>query len=49
MPFFHGIVEDVSILGSDEKIDWIKDKESLRFTTKTVKSDYPVVIKVKLA
>ena len=49
MPYFHGIVEDVSILGSDEKIEWTNDKESLRFTTKTVKSEFPVVIKVKLA
>lgn len=48
LPYFHGIVEDVTILGSDEKIDWTKDKESLHFTTNTVKSDFPVVIKIKL-
>lgn len=48
LPYFHGIVEDVSILGFDEQIDWIKDDEGLTFTTSSVSSNYPVVIKVKL-
>ncbi len=45
-PLFHGLIEDVSILGSDEKINWTKDGEGLHFTTATVKSALPVVIKV---
>lgn len=48
-PYFHGQVDEVSILGFEEKISFVKDKESLRFTTQTVKSDFPVVIKIKLA
>lgn len=47
-PLFHGLIEDVSILGFDEHIDWTKDKDGLHFTTTSVKSDLPVVIKVKL-
>ncbi len=48
LPFFHGEVGKVSILGFDEEIDYVKDAESLHFTTKTVKSEYPVVIKIEL-
>lgn len=45
-PAFHGVVKDVKILGFDEKIDFNIDKDGLHFTTKNVKSDFPVVIKV---
>lgn len=47
-PLFHGLIEEVSILGFDESIDWTKDQDGLHFTTTSVKSDLPVVIKVKL-
>jgi len=45
-PRFHGIVKDVEILGFDEKINWSKDKEGLKFNTASVKSQFPVVIKI---
>lgn len=47
-PLFHGLIEDVSVLGFDEKINWTKDKEGLHFTTTGVKSELPVVIRVKM-
>lgn len=45
-PRFHGIIKDVEILGFDEKIQFTKDKEALKFTTTTVESTMPVVIKI---
>ncbi len=47
IPEFHGIIEDVKILGFDEKIDYKVTTKGLEFATKTVKSDMPVVIKIK--
>jgi alpha-L-fucosidase len=49
VPEFHGIIKEVRILGFDEKIDFDVTTEGLEFTTKTVKSDFPVVIKVVTA
>ena len=45
-PNFHGIIKDVKILGFDEKIHYTVDEDGLHFTTTSVKSDMPVVIKV---
>ncbi len=45
-PNFHGIIRGVSILGFDEQIDYHIDENGLHFTTKNVKSKFPVVIKV---
>lgn len=45
-PNFHGIIRGVSILGSDEPIDFRTDEDGLHFTTTTVKNELPVVIKV---
>ena len=45
-PNFHGIIRDVEILGFDEKPDYAIDKDGLHFATSTVKSNFPVVIKV---
>ncbi len=47
-PLFHGLIEDVSILGFDEKPQWTTDKTGLHFQTTSVKSKLPVVIKVKV-
>ena len=47
-PFFHGLIDDVSILGFDEKIHWTKDRDGLHFTTSGVTSDLPVVIRIKM-
>ncbi len=46
-PHFHGIIEDVEILGFDEKPKWKKDKDGLTFSTTTVRSDFPVVVKIR--
>lgn len=43
---FQGIIRDVSILGFDEKVFWSRDEKGLRFHTDTVKSEFPVVIKI---
>lgn len=45
-PNFHGIIRGISILGSDEKIDYHINEDGLHFMSKSVKSDFPVVIKV---
>lgn len=45
VPQFHGLVEDVDILGHEEPLEWIKDKTGLHIRTK-IASDFPVVIKV---
>ncbi len=47
-PNFHGIIRDVEVLGSEEKIDFHADEEGLHFTTQKVRSDFPVVIKVSV-
>lgn len=45
-PAFHGIIKEVSVLGFDEAPEYSADKEGLHIKTKSVKSSYPVVIKV---
>ncbi len=49
VPEFHGIIDKVSVLGFDEKIDFEITDEGLEFTTKEVSSDFPVVIKIEMA
>ena len=46
-PNFHGIIRQVSILGFDEPIDFRVDEDGLHFVTKSVKSAFPVVVKVE--
>ena len=45
-PAFHGIIKDVQVLGFAEPITYTIDEEGLHFTTKSVVSEYPVVIKI---
>lgn len=45
-PAFHGIITDVEILGFEEKPEFRIDESGLQFTTKTVQSTFPVVIKI---
>ena len=45
---FSGIIEDVSILGFDEKPRINRTEEALEIRTSTIQSDYPVVFKIKL-
>lgn len=49
LPLFHGIIEDVSVLGFDEKPVFTKDSQGLHVQTQHVSSKYPVVFKIKLA
>ncbi len=48
LPLFHGIIKDVSVLGFDEKPVFTRDETGLHISAKTVKSEYPVVFKIKL-
>lgn len=48
LPKFHGIIDEVSILGFDEQPKWGRTEEGLAIETKGVASKNPVVIKVKL-
>jgi alpha-L-fucosidase len=48
LPEFHGIISGISILGFDELPVWSKSTEGLSITTKTVQSDWPVVIRIKM-
>lgn len=48
VPEFHGIIQDVSILGFAEKPEWKVTTEGLELHTKHVKSQFPVVIRVKV-
>ena len=45
-PAFHGIIRDVQVLGFPEKVDFHIDEDGLHLATKTVSSEFPVVIKV---
>lgn len=45
---FHGIIKEVSILGSRENIGWKRTEHGLEIKSTTVKSDKPVVIKILL-
>lgn len=47
-PCFHGIINDVSILGFDEKPQWERTEEALTVKTKKVESQNPVVIKIQV-
>ena len=47
VPEFHGIIEDVKILGYDGEIQWTKDPEGLHVRA-AVQSEFPVVLKVIL-
>jgi alpha-L-fucosidase len=46
LPKFHGVIKEVSILGSNEIIHWKRSERGLEFKTTSVKSDKPVVIKI---
>ncbi|HEX3020967.1 MAG TPA: alpha-L-fucosidase [Lachnospiraceae bacterium] len=47
-PEFHGIIRDVEVLGFEEKPVWSRSEEGLSIQTTTVKSEYPVVVKIKI-
>ncbi|MDR2807434.1 MAG: alpha-L-fucosidase [Spirochaetaceae bacterium] len=43
---FHGLIKDLSILGSKEKPEWSVTDKALIVSTKSVSSDFPIVIKI---
>ena len=45
---FHGIIEDIEVLGFDAKPEWTRDEEALKLKVAGVESEYPVVFKFKL-
>ena len=47
VPTFQGMILDVDILGSDEKPEWKHDEEGLHISAPSVKTDKPVVIRIK--
>lgn len=47
MANFHGIIDDITVLGCDKKPEWTRNEEGL-FITSDYKSDYPVTFKIKL-
>lgn len=48
LPKFHGIIDEVSVLGFDEVPEWKRTAEGLMVRTKKVASKKPVVVKVGL-
>ena len=47
-PHFHGIIKDVTALGFGEEVAWERDEEGLKIRTQNVKSEYPVVFKIRI-
>lgn len=47
MANFHGIIDEISVLGTDEAPQWERNENGL-FITSAFKSDYPVTFKIKL-
>ena len=48
LPEFHGIIRDVDVLGCDEKPVWSREKGGLHVTMPGIKTDKPVVVRVKI-
>lgn len=44
---FHGIIEDIEVLGYDNKPEWTRKEEGL-YINSDFRSDYPVTFKIKL-
>lgn len=44
---FHGIIDDITVLGSDKKTQWTRNENGLFIKTE-YKSDYPISFKIKL-
>jgi alpha-L-fucosidase len=47
-PLFHGDVKSLKVLGFDEEPEWSRDENGLHILTSIVKSEYPVVFKIKI-
>ncbi len=49
LPVFHGIVDDVTVLGFDDTVEYSRDANGLHIKTTNVRSNNPVVFKVKIS
>ncbi len=45
---FHGIIEDVEVLGFDGALRWMVDDQALKVETEGVDTAYPVVFRIRL-
>ncbi|MCD8048349.1 MAG: alpha-L-fucosidase [Clostridia bacterium] len=48
-PVFNGIIKGITVLGFDSEVTYTRDAEGLRISAEGVKSEYPVVFKIKMA
>lgn len=48
IPEFHGLIEQVNILGMETKLEWRRDRSGLHIHTTDVVSEYPIVIRVQV-
>ncbi|WP_208589540.1 alpha-L-fucosidase [Gracilibacillus suaedae] len=48
LPHFHGIIKDISILGTEEKPKWTRKTDALEITTTKITSNKPVVFKISI-
>lgn len=48
LPLFHGIIEEVSILGYEHEIKWERDEAGLHICAEGINTTYPVVVKIKI-
>ena len=48
LPVFHGIIKDVDVLGCTDKPEWRRDEQGLHVTMPGIKTDKPVVVRVKI-
>ncbi|WKL05211.1 alpha-L-fucosidase C-terminal domain-containing protein [Paenibacillus amylolyticus] len=45
---YQGVIQDIQVLGYEEKPQWERTADALTITTATVKSNAPIVFKIKL-
>jgi alpha-L-fucosidase len=48
LPKFHGIIQEVEVLGFPEKVRWTRTENGLEIETQNVQSDKPVVFRIKV-
>lgn len=49
LPFFHGIIRRVEVLGSDGEATWVRDEKGFHVQAPFIQSDNPVVLRLTLA
>jgi alpha-L-fucosidase len=48
VPEFHGIIEQVDVLGFTGTVEWSVDGDGLHVSAPGINSDFPVVVRVKI-